>query len=260
MDMSRELTAAIDATKAAQKIVIKYFRSDYEVFKKADKSLVTTADKEAEDTIISLLKERFPAHSFHGEETGLTKGDAEKTWLIDPIDGTLNFVRGIPYFGISVCLVEREETLVAAVMNPITDELFYAEKGKGAYLNGKQIHVSDVNEIGSAVIGFSTTARKLAEKKISEVFHRMTNSVLAIASFGSISLALGDVACGRTDGRLTIHPHPDDCIAGTLLITEAGGDVQLLDGSKLSYVNLGDYIATNGKIHDELMKVVKGGN
>jgi len=256
MKLSKELETAIIAARAGEKVVMKYFRGNFEVAKKKDDSLVTNADKESEAAIIKVLKKNFPSYNIYAEESGYEKKDSEYTWLVDPLDGTTNFARGIPYFGVSVGLVKGDEKIVAAIINPATGELFYAEKGKGAFRNGKKISVSNVTSLKDSGIGISIVAKKLSSEKYAPVYLRVMKSVAVIFSFGSISIGLCDVASGRTEARIATKSHPDDCITGTLIVEEAGGKVQLLNRTNLTFTNLGDYIATNGKIHNALMKVI----
>lgn len=148
---SKNLDIAIKAAKDAGEIVAKYFEDTFEASFKDDGSIVTQADKEAEDVIIERINAEFPEDGFYGEESGVSNEKSERTWYIDPIDGTTNFANGLPIFAISIALEKGGEIVSSVVYNPITNSMYYAEKGKGAYYNDKKIKVSD-NPSSAAIL------------------------------------------------------------------------------------------------------------
>jgi myo-inositol-1(or 4)-monophosphatase len=205
---------------------------ELQVAKKAPADFVSAADLKAEQTIFEMLSKARPGYGFLGEERGLIEGtDKTHTWIVDPIDGTTNFLHAIPHFAINIAL-EREGTIVAAVThNPVTNELFWAEKGKGCYLNDKRLRVAQRKHLDESLIatgipflGHGQHGRFLKE------LHQMSQRVAGIRRFGSAALDLAWVAAGRYDGFWERDLKPWDIAAGLLLVTEAGGACVTADG------------------------------
>ena len=224
--------------------------AELQVAKKAPADFVTAADLKAEQVIFEELSRARPGYSFHGEERGLIEGtDKTHTWIVDPLDGTTNFLHAIPHFAINIAL-QRDGAIVAAVTyNPITNELFWAEKGRGAFVNDHRLRVAARQKLDEAVIstgiphlGHGQHARFLKE------LHQMTQRVAGVRSLGATALDLAWVAAGRLDAFWDRGSSAWDYAAGMLLVTEAGGKVTDADGGD-TILSSGSILAGNLDIH-----------
>jgi myo-inositol-1(or 4)-monophosphatase len=225
---------------------------------KGPANFVSAADRRAEETLYQELTKARPGYGFLGEEEGHREGtDKTNTWIVDPLDGTTNFLHGIPQFAISIAL-ERENAIVAGlVYNPATEEMFFAEKGKGAFLNEQRIRVAARKRLGDSVIacGLPHHGRPgipLAQKET----EALQEKVAGLRRFGAASLDLAWVAAGRLDAYWERHIKPWDMAAGLILVREAGGYVSDCDGKEDMFAK-GEIIAGNETIHKELLRVVK---
>ena len=248
---------AIQAALEAGKILEKYFDTEIERLTKEDKTIVTLADRESEDKIKNIISVAFPTHSILGEETGLIKNRSDFTWHIDPIDGTRNFANGIPLFAVSIALEENGEVIVGVIYSPeIKNALFYAEKGKGAYQNGKKIFVSKDNEKK----GIVTVASFIQEENV-KLMRALRNSLPGIVvgstrNMGCTALDLAYMARGSLEGTIQIGFSTYDFAAGTLLVQEAGGKITNLEGKPWKFPE-NYFIASNGVFHDLLVEEVQ---
>lgn len=246
------------AAKEAGAIIKQYFQGDFNVDNKDTiNNLVTEVDTKAEAKIISVIKETFPEHSIISEEVGELLQKSEYKWIIDPIDGTVNFAHGIPICCVSIGLLHHDEMLMGAVYNPMMNELFFAEKGKGAYLNDKPIKVSEKSDFRKAflVTGFPYKWPKTNEHPI-KVFERIILEGLPVRRLGSAAIDLCWVACGRFDGFWEYNLNPWDVSAGYLIVLEAGGRVTDFSGSECTVFDK-ETLATNGLIHNSLLDAIK---
>jgi myo-inositol-1(or 4)-monophosphatase len=229
-----------------------------QVSRKGPADFVTNADIKAEKTLFEELSRARPGYSFLLEERGAVEGtDKSHRWLVDPLDGTTNFLHGIPHFSVSIGL-EREGVLVAGVVyNVARDELFWAEKGQGAYLNDKRMRVAARAEIADAIFA---TGPPFMEKPKRDIFIGEVDRVLAKSSgirrFGSAALDLAYVAAGRLDGFWERDLKLWDIAAGVVLVREAGGFVGEIDGG--DFIKTGSIIAANNALMPQLLKVVRG--
>ncbi len=258
--MFSEITnAAIETAIEAGKILEAGFGTDFKISSKEGRNnLVTEFDKKSENYIISTLSEKFPSHSFLAEESGKSKefSSDEVIWVIDPLDGTVNFAHNLPIFSVSIAAVQNNEILCGVIYHPILKELFVAEKGKGSYLNNKKISVSQNSDFPSAflVTGFPYDVNSRHNECVS-IFGQVVDKGLPVRRLGSAALDLAYVANGRFDGFWEIKLNPWDVAAGILIVQEAGGKVTKYDGSEVSIY--GDSIlATNGLIHKEMIDIV----
>ena len=225
---------------------------------KGPANFVTAAHRRAEETLYAELSKARPGYSFLGEEGGAREGaDKTHTWIVDPLDGTTNFLHGIPQFCISIGL-EREGTIVAGVIyNPANEELFMAERGKGAFLNDQRMRVAARKRLADAVIacGLPHLGRPHIERG-----HRETaavqEKVAGLRRFGAAALDLAWVAAGRLDGYWERDIKPWDMAAGVLMVREAGGFVSDVDGAD-EMMAKGDIVAGNEAMHKELLRVLK---
>lgn len=232
-------------------------RAGFDVSLKGKNDLVTNIDHEIEVFVKDAILAAFPGDSIMGEEKGTT-GDSEgRRWYVDPIDGTMNFVQGIPLFCVSLGLRVADEAVVGVVYEPNNDELFSARRGDGARLDGREIHVSDVGDLGDSVIatGFAPPKSEGAEDNLGP-FCRVQKAARGTRRLGSAAIDLAYVACGRLEAFWEFHLNPWDTAAGVLLVELAGGRVTSVDGSRYTG-NEASVVASNGAIHESLLQVLR---
>jgi myo-inositol-1(or 4)-monophosphatase len=226
---------------------------------KGPANFVTAADRRAEEILRVELAQARPGYGFLGEEGGRREGsDKSHTWIVDPLDGTTNFLHGIPHFAISLAL-EREGTIVAGVVyNPANDDLFTAERGKGAFLNEQRLRVAGRQRLADAVMvcGLPHLGRGDLALSLRELA-AVQDKVAGLRRFGAASLDLAWVAAGRFDAYWERNLSPWDIAAGLILVREAGGFATDLDGGETPWVS-GDVIAGNETMHRELMRLLRG--
>lgn len=248
-----------EALQAAGAIVQRRFQGDFVIENKEGiNNLVTEVDKLAEEAIINVIHGAFPGHTILSEEAGLLEQHSEYIWFVDPIDGTVNFAHGIPLCCISIALQHKGELLIGGVYNPMMNELFFAERGKGATLNGKPIKVSAKSDFSRAclVTGFPYHQPPEGEHPL-RAFERAILKGLPVRRLGSAAIDLCWVACGRFDGFWEYNLSPWDIAAGYLIVLEAGGQITDFTSDTYSVYNK-QTLATNGLIHGELLNLVMG--
>ncbi len=223
-------------------------------------NLVTEIDHKSEEVIFSVIKESFPDHHILSEESGDIFQDSSYKWIIDPIDGTVNYANGIPICCVSIGIEKEGKMILGAVYNPFINELFFAERGAGATLNEKKIQVSSQPDLikSCMVTGFPYTYLDMANGPL-QVFEKFIRKGIPVRRLGSAAIDLCWVAAGRFDGFYEHKLSAWDSAAGFIIVEEAGGKVTDLKGDYYNPYQPG-IIATNGKIHDELLRVVNGGN
>ena len=247
----RALDAAVDAARAAGRIALKYFRGGFEVAKKPDDTPVTPADREAEQAIVEILGRAFPDSGVLGEEFG-GRGTKEVRWIIDPIDGTKNFVRGIGIWATLIALEERGEVTVGVIHNPVTAELYTARRGAGAFLNGERIRVSDVAELGRAF--FLHAGLGIVRKGGHwDGFARLIDATDRQRGFGDY-MGYGLVAEGKAEIYAELDLKPWDLAAPKILVEEAGG--RFTDFAGRTTIYTGTALATNGRLHDAALALL----
>lgn len=221
-------------------------------------NMVTEADKACEKLIIKTIKQNFPDHEILGEESGKTAGKGKFKWIIDPIDGTTNFAHGMPIFGISIAVIEDGRPIIGVVEVPGTGETFWAQKGKGAFLNEKPLKVSQANKVSNALLstGFPYLREGARYDMAMKLFEEFYQPCHGIRRLGAASIDLCYVAAGRYDGYWEYGLKPWDIAAGKIIIEEAGGLVTNMDGSKLDPKKEA-ILATNGHIHQEMLATIK---
>jgi myo-inositol-1(or 4)-monophosphatase len=227
--------------------------AELQVAKKAPADFVSAADLKAEQVIFEALTKARPGYGFLGEERGMIEGsDKTHTWIVDPLDGTTNFLHAIPHFAINIAL-QREGAVVAAVThNPVTNELFWAEKGKGAFVNDKRLRVAARSRMDEAVLatGIPFLGHGQHAKFLKEL-HQISQRVAGVRRFGSAALDLAWVAAGRFDGYWERDLNAWDLAAGVLLVTEAGGKVTDADGGA-DMLKSGAIVAGNLDLHPQI--------
>lgn len=254
-DISPELDAACEVARDAGKILLEYFGETTSSYKE-DKTIVTEADYESEEYIINNLKKQFPDYSFLSEEAGRKEGESDYTWVIDPLDGTTNYSIGNPFFNVCIALCKGTEILTGVVYYPPQDELFYAEKGKGAYLNGEMIKVSDRDDIKESVHSFCHPGDEKTTRRMFEIFQSMKLINSKVRQIGSAALELSFVACGRLDSFMMLNINRWDVAAGALLVDEAAGQITDFEGDKFD-LGSDDLLASNGKLHDRILNIIE---
>ena len=249
----------IEATQAGAKELMRFFNGTFTISNKEGiNNLVTEADHAADKAIQEVIKKSFPGHGIVSEETAEKVTDSEYKWIIDPIDGTVNFANGIPICCVSIGLEHNGKMLMGAVYNPIFKEFYFAERGQGATLNEKKISVSNKAEVlrSCLVTGFPYTYLDQPNGPL-QVFERLIRKGIPVRRLGSAAIDLCWVAAGRFDGFYEHQLNAWDSAAGFIIVEEAGGKVTDLKGDTYSPYQPG-IIATNGIIHDELIEWVQG--
>ena len=247
------------ATKAGAEQLQYYFNGKFDVSTKSGiNDLVTEADVASEKAIVAIIEKQYPDHFILGEEGGERKTNSEYKWIIDPIDGTVNFANGIPICCVSIGLEKEGEIIMGAVYNPLMNEFFFAEKGKGASLNDKTISVSNKENVSTSCLatGFPYTYIEMENGPL-EIFSTLIRKGIPVRRLGSAELDLCWVAAGRFDGYFEHHINAWDGAAGFLIVEEAGGKVSDYKGNKYSPYQP-QILATNGKIHEELKEIING--
>ena len=250
----------LKAVMAGAAEVQRFFNNEFKIqYKEGLNNPVTEADHAAEKAIMAVIKAQFPDHFILSEEAGEIVQDSNYKWIIDPIDGTINFAKGIPLNCVSIGIEHNKEIVMGAVFNPHLNELFFAEKGKGSILNDKPVSVSAETQVAKSclVTGFPYTYLDSKNGPL-EVFERLIRVGVPVRRLGSAAIDLCWVACGRFDGFYEHKLEAWDSSAGYLIVEEAGGRVTNLKGEKFSPYQHG-IVATNGKIHDELVTIINGG-
>lgn len=248
------------ARKAGEIIVRSIDRLDrIKVETKARNDFVSDVDRNAERAIVEIISEAHPDHSIIGEESGQSrKGNAPFTWIIDPLDGTTNFLRGIPHYCVSIACLKHGVPEIGVVYDPIRDEAFTAANGRGAQLNQRRIRVSARQKIEEAVLGTGIPSREIDDTLDDYMrgLRRLTAETAGIRRAGSAALDLAYVAAGRYEGFWEFGLKPWDVAAGILLVTEAGGVVSEPDGGTSS-LRSGNIVAGNAKIVREMLRAIR---
>lgn len=240
------------------KILQEYFRKDFRIESKDTISnLVTEVDKMSEAKIIEVIQSEFPDHYILTEESGAIKTDSEFKWIIDPIDGTINYAHSIPICCVSIGLEKSGEIVLGAVYNPFMNELYFAEKNSGAFLNDEKINVSSEDDIRKSLLvtGFPYNTSEEPDLQL-KIFDKIVGSDIPIRRLGSAALDLCWTANGRFDGFWEFNLNAWDVAAGALILTEAGGTLSDFSGNEYSVYNK-QILATNGKIHNQLLQIIQ---
>jgi myo-inositol-1(or 4)-monophosphatase len=256
---------AAEMARQAGALLRRHYEHGVKTEYKGDVDLVTVADRESEKFLVESLRSRWPQHGIVGEEGTRDQMDHAWRWYIDPLDGTTNFAHGFPVFCVSMGLehrpsgtpAEADGVLVAAVIyDPLRDEMFMAERGRGAYLNGSPIHVSPTATLAESLVATGFPSRKRHDTPNVHFYHEFTLRSHGVRRAGSAALDLAYVACGRVDGYWEFRLNPWDTAAGVLLVREAGGRVTFMDDSPFHLASA-EVLATNGHIHAEMVTLFR---
>jgi myo-inositol-1(or 4)-monophosphatase len=257
MDLKSCKQVAIAAAYKAARILQTRFGNISRIRKKDAVEIVTEADTESEEEIITTIQNRFPEHAFLSEECGLKEGTTEYRWIIDPLDGTVNFAHRIPIFGVSIALTYRKELVLGIVLNPVDGELYSAIRGHGAQLNGRPIRVSSSRTVSESLLvtGFPYNIREVFEPVMTR-YGNCLKASQAVRRLGSAALDLCYVACGRFEGFWEQHLKPWDTAAGALIAAEAGAKVTTFSNQPY-HVDNEEILVTNGHIHNEMLALLE---
>jgi myo-inositol-1(or 4)-monophosphatase len=246
------------ARKAARSLVHDFGEVEHlQVSLKGPADFVSTADHQAERILRTEIAKARPGYGFLMEESGETRGDGKHRWIVDPLDGTTNFLHGIPHFAISIALEREQEIVAGLVYDPMKDEMFFAEKGAGAFVNEKRLRVSARQHLGDSVIGTGIPFRKRGDHPYYlKLLEAVMGNTAGVRRMGAAALDLAYVAAGRFDGFFEIGLSPWDLAAGIILVREAGGYVTEIGGGK-DMMQSGEVLATNDRLLDPLGKLLR---
>ncbi len=255
--MNRIMEVATEAAYKSAHLLQSYFRGTYDISRKGHRDLVTEADTASERIIGETIAKAFPGHSILAEEGGLNRGDSKYRWLVDPLDGTINFAHGLNIFAVSIAFEHRGTVLAGIVLNPATGEFFSAAAGKGARLNDHPIHVSAVERLADSFLATGLIYDSVTHLDVlMSRFRASTVAALGVRRLGSAALDLCFLACGRFDGYWEENLKPWDTAAGALIASEAGAT--LSDFSNQPYhIEKKQILATNGRIHRQLLSTLQ---
>ena len=245
--------AAIKSAKEAGRILIQNYKKITKISQKSKNNFVTNVDLAAEKAIFKVIK-KFQ-HSILSEEAGSITRDSDYKWIIDPLDGTHNYIHGLPMFGVSIALEHKKKIILGVICMPMLNQLYVAEKGKGAFLNGKKIHVSKAKELSKSMVLFDSALHEGAIPKI-KVLKKISRRVSRIRMSGAAVFDLSSVAVGNAEALIDFKTHPWDVAAGFLLIREAGGKVTDFKGKNIDHYSR-SFVASNGRVHKGLLRVLK---
>ena len=248
---------ALKAVKEGGAILMEYLGKVQSIDYKGEINLVTEVDRRSEEVVMGIIKDSYPDHRILAEETGDSGESSSFKWIIDPLDGTTNYAHGYTCFCISLAIEHEGEVIYAAVYDPVREELFTAEKGKGAYLNGKAIKVSSTQQLNQSLLctGFPYDVRNDMNSNILH-FRNFLLKTQAVRRDGSAALDLCYTAAGRFDGFWEQKLFPWDVAAGSLLVTEAGGNLSNFKGENFSIYDK-EIVASNGIIHNQMIEVLR---
>ena len=254
MNFKKEKKVMLLAAKHASKILLHHFNKKEKIKIKSNKSLVGAADLEANKAIIRIIKKNFPDHSILSEETGFEDNKSVYKWIIDPLDGTHNFLRGIPVFGTSIALEYKNKPILGIINFPVLCITAFAEKGKGSFMNGKRIAVSHKKNLDHSFVLFEFSYANRMEKV--GFLKKLVHKTIDVRNFGSAIYNLLLVACGKCDGYVVLTTNEWDIAAGFLLVEGAGGKVTDLKGGKWK-PDQHQFVISNGKLHGKILKYLK---
>src|SRR3989338_4905238 len=249
-------SAMLKAAKEASKIILTHYGNYGKLKFKNPRSLLTKVDLLSDKKIKGIISKKYPNHNFLTEESGFTDKGSEYTWIIDPIDGTTNFTSKIPYFAVSIGLARNNEVIMGIVYNPCTKEVFFAERGKGAFMNNKRINVSNKNKMKDAMLAFAIPSSIKTSQKTFVLLSKIFGSVRGMRNPGSAALNMCYVAAGKFDLFLSLSLNSWDAAAGFLIVEEAGGKVTSLKNKRWA-IDDKTCIATNKKLHEKFIKILK---
>lgn len=255
--MNDTVRTAVEAARQAGRILVDGFSRPQDVALKGPRELVTAADRAAEDAVVSVIRGAYPRDGILAEESAFRAGDSGRIWIVDPLDGTNNYAHGYPFFSVAIAIEEDGVPVAGVVYDPLRDELFVAEAGSGATVNGTPLRVSGTERLAESLVatGFPYDRSEGTENNLANL-SRFILAVRGIRRAGSAELDLVYVASGRLDGYWELGLRPWDVAAGGLIVREAGGTVTNFDGTAWDH-RRGDIVASNGRIHGEMLSHIR---
>jgi myo-inositol-1(or 4)-monophosphatase len=250
---------AISAAKSVEKLLLKSFhkvRVQNIQRKSGFAGMVTNVDKQAEKMIKSIIRKKYPDHNILGEESGFTANKSDYTWVIDPLNGTHNYIMGNPLFCTAIAIACQNDIILSVVYAPFLKEFYQAEKGKGAWLNGKRLRVSKKKEIKNSIFYYCHGYRKADLKKALQIYAKLKMKATDIRQLGSSSIESAWVAAGRAEAYVTPGGKPWDAAPGVLIVREAGGKATDFNNHNWS-LNSKDMVCSNEVIHKKFLKFIK---
>ncbi len=254
--MARELEVAVAAAEAVGEMLRDGFGQQQDVRFKGEVDIVTKADENAEQAIKEVLQETFPNHGMLAEEGGETQGEGGIRWIVDPLDGTTNYAHGLPLFCTSIALERDGEVVLGVVYDPMANEIYTAERGRGATLNGESIGVSDIDEPIRALLATGFPYDRDDMPTALDLFGQFAMHTQSMRRLGSAALDLCYVAAGRLDGYYERGVKAWDIAASALILREAGGKVSDYRGDELD-LKIGEVVASNSRLHPDLVDVTR---
>jgi myo-inositol-1(or 4)-monophosphatase len=252
--MASYVECAVEIAHEAGSLLRHFFERHVRFELKGDFDLVTEADRASEKLVVERLKARFPDHGVVAEEGGGHDSSSEYRWFVDPLDGTTNFAHGYPVYNVTLALEKAGELIAGVIFDPNRDELFTCEKGGGAYLNGRRLHVSRANGLGDCLFSTGFPTRRRHQSVNIHFYHQLAMATHGVRRGGSAALDLAYVASGRLDGFWEFGLKPWDMAAGKLLVVEAGGVCSDMKGSSHNLASP-HILVDNGFIHEEVTKL-----
>ena len=256
MNLNRIHDVAVKAAKSAAELILSAYEHPKIVDYKGRADLVTKTDTESEQCICKIIHEEFPDHGILAEESGSSLPESNFQWIIDPLDGTTNFVHNYPSFSVSIGVFYNLKPIVACIIELPVNHVYTAVKDQGAYCDDSIISVSTVKELGKSLLvtGFGYELSELWERNMI-LFKRLTKITQGVRRIGSAAVDLCHVACGKVDGFWEYELHPWDTAAGILIVEEAGGNVSQMDGSAYSIFD-NQILTSNSLIHEDMKRVI----
>ncbi|KAF0135265.1 MAG: myo-inositol-1(or 4)-monophosphatase [Candidatus Saganbacteria bacterium] len=254
-DDNQALDIAINAAKTAGEILKANFKKDYRIIRKSPKEMVSEVDMKSQEVICAILGRGFPSCGIITEEKRFSNVKGDKNWIIDPIDGTHNYIAGLPFSGISIALMEGDRFDLGVIYFPMENELYYAVRGQGAFCNGEPISVSDNGVLSKAIVNYDNQFH-LSENSF-KYYKTLTERAFTTRILGVATRDLCFIASGKIDGRVWNATKICDIAAGIVILTEAGGELTDFSGHPCG-MNSKQVVASNSKIHGELLAIFKG--
>lgn len=248
------LETAVEIAREAGALLVNYFERRVPFETKGEFDLVTEADRASEKLVVERLRSYFPAHNIVAEEGGGHQSPSEYRWFVDPLDGTTNFAHSFPVFNVTLGLERAGELVAGVVYDPVKQEMFTAERGSGAYLNNRRIHVSSVKDVSNSLASTGFPSRKRHHNVNIHFYYQLAMLSHGVRRTGSAAIDLAYVACGRLDFFWEFGLKPWDMAAGCLLVEEAGGRVSDMKGAPHSVTASDHLLADNGSLHEEILK------
>jgi len=252
------LSTAITAAHKAGDFIKENYKGDFRVGYKGDKTIVSEIDTGAEKLILEVITQQYPDHSYFSEESGMTDKNSDYLWVIDPLDGTTNFTRGIPRFGVSIGLFYQHKPLLGVIYNPLLGELYAAQVQKGAFLNDQPIHVGSVQTVDESVLSMGRSPSIQEKERAGIIYKAISPSIRTVRITGSIALDLANIAAGQLDCLIFNGCKFYDAAAGVVIAQEAGATVTNFKGSPWSVTDeCSDLLIANPTLHAELLPLVR---